>query len=158
MVLCCGIPVAALVAANAVGNSNAAETPTEAVSWVIASLDGADEPEDSPLIKYLDDGREQDLLQQLADIRDKLSHAGDYSLDTTDWTTAEDDDGVTVTVNVSLVQTTTDQGRILFNETSAVRWTFHTINDQGLFSLSKGWKVDRIETPGVCETFVNCDG
>jgi hypothetical protein len=106
-------------------------------------LGGADEPEASPLIKYLDDSREQDLLQQLAEIRDRLSRAGDYSLDTTDWTTAEDDNGVTVTVSVSLVQTTTDRGRILFNETSAVRWTIHTINDQGLFIPRVGTAMTR---------------
>jgi hypothetical protein len=55
--VCCVASMATLVAVNVVGDSDAGKTPTESAAWVIGALDGADEPEHSSVIKYLDDDR-----------------------------------------------------------------------------------------------------
>jgi hypothetical protein len=63
-----------------------------------------------------------------------------------------------VTVKVSLLRTVVDAQRVWLVESRAVRWTFHTVNDQGLLSLSRGWKVYRMEIPDVCQALVDCGG
>jgi hypothetical protein len=153
-VTCCALPLAGWAVVTTIRASQAADTPTRAANAVIDSLDEYYDENLTRVLTYLADGPSDELRTELVDVRRKLSSEGtSYRLVISATRETQADDGVTVTIDVAIVSDIGTNGRALFIRTQDEPWTFHTVNDQGLFSLTKGWKVDAMEIPDICTVY-----
>jgi len=155
-VTCCALPLAGWAVVSTIRASQAADTPTRAATALINSLDEYYDEKLTLVLTYLADGHEDDLRAELFDVRRKLASDGSgYRLviSGTHEDPAQAQEGVTVTIDVAIVLDVGTNGRILSARSQDETWTFHTINDQGLFSLVKGWKVASMQIPDICTVY-----
>jgi hypothetical protein len=148
-------PIAGWVAWATLRASHAADTPTHAATAVLDSLDQYYDEDLTRVLNYLDDDHQDQLRTQLADVRRKLASDGNgYTLEISDEHETQTDRGVTVTLEVAIVTNVTDAGvGVTAMRTQDEAWTFDTINDQALFTITKGWKVTAMRIPDICTVY-----
>jgi hypothetical protein len=148
-------PIAGWVAWATLRASHAADSPTHAATAVLDSLDQYYDEDLTRVLNYLDDDHRDQLRTELAEVRRKLASDGNgYTLEISDEHEAQTDHGATVTLEVAIVTNVTDAGvGVTAMRTQDEAWTFDTINDQGLFTITKGWKVTTMQIPDICTVY-----